>query len=89
MLPGTLDGFDSITGAPPDCALLDYGTASGDGIERMRRARERWPGVPLVVLTGAIAKGIAVPPVAPPSIAEREQGRCLALVVAAVGEMLA
>lgn len=85
--PSMLTELEPMT-APPDCVLFDCGTTDTGDTDCMRLVRERWPGVPLILITGAIAKGITIPPVLPPAVADGERERCLALIVNAVREAL-
>ena len=37
---------------PPDCLLLDIRLPDLDGLEIFRRVRERWPALPVILITG-------------------------------------
>ena len=45
------EALDKIAGAPPDVVLLDIGLPGMSGIEGIRRLKERYPRMLLVVLT--------------------------------------
>ncbi len=36
---------------PPDLVLLDLGLPDGDGVDVARRLHERWPAIPIIMLT--------------------------------------
>ncbi|MDD1771169.1 MAG: response regulator, partial [Methanomassiliicoccales archaeon] len=45
--------------AAPDLVLLDYSLPGFDGLEGMRLARERFPLVPVIIVSGAIGEEVA------------------------------
>jgi len=43
-----------------DCVLLDYRLPDGDGLDCLRKIRQRHPDVPVIIITGAGSEEIAV-----------------------------
>jgi signal transduction histidine kinase len=53
-------GLESIARDQPTCVLLDYSLPGNNGIEILKRLRERHPYVPVVMLTGYGNEAVAV-----------------------------
>jgi len=54
------DGLRHLAEHEVDCVLLDYRLPDADGLECLREIRQRWPDVPVVVITGAGSEEVAV-----------------------------
>lgn len=52
----------------PDALLLDYKLPHGDGVVLARRARARWPGVPVIFVTSYTEVVQREAPLDPPAI---------------------
>lgn len=61
----SLDDVEAaLAGGPVDCVLLDLGLPGCRGLDALHIVLERWPGLPVVVLTGRDAEEVAVAAVA-------------------------
>jgi signal transduction histidine kinase/CheY-like chemotaxis protein len=47
-----IDGLAALDNGPVSVALVDHGMAGMSGIEFVRQARQRWPELPVIYLTG-------------------------------------
>ncbi len=54
------EGLDQLGAEPVDCVLLDYRLPDGDGLDCLRKIRQRHSDVPVVIITGAGSEEIAV-----------------------------
>lgn len=54
------DGLAHIAQAEPGCVLLDYSLPGRNGLEVLKRLRNRHPFVPVVMLTGQGSESVAV-----------------------------
>ncbi len=53
-------GLEHIGRAQVDCVLLDYRLQDGNGVDCLRRIRERWPAIPVIMITGEGSEDVAV-----------------------------
>jgi len=54
------DGLEHLATHQVDCVLLDYRLPDADGLECLRKIRQRDPDLPVVVITGAGSEEVAV-----------------------------
>src|SRR5207247_9550207 len=54
------DGLRHLAEHEVDCVLLDYRLPDADGLECLREIRQRWPDLPVVVMSGARSEEVAV-----------------------------
>src|SRR5438552_2006340 len=54
------DGLEQLARSQVDCVLLDYRLPDADGLECLRKIRQRDPDLPVIVITGAGSEEVAV-----------------------------
>jgi two-component system, NtrC family, response regulator AtoC len=59
-VPSARGAFQYLGAHPVDVVLLDYRLPDLDGLECLRKIRQRYPDVPVIVITGAGSEEVAV-----------------------------
>lgn len=52
-------GLELIDKGGLDCVLLDYRLPDGDGLDCLRRIRQKWPDLPVIMITAAGSEDVA------------------------------